>query len=439
MMAPEPVGSPPVGRSLLYTGFSAATSVLLLLLLIVAGRLLGSVEYGKLAFVLALATVFETLVDFGLKEVTTRAVARDRAVARRFLHNTFALKLLGGAASLGVMVVALRWLRPEADVRAAGYLLGVAMVVRSYVMTIRSALYGFEQFGLDSVIALVDRGLLFALAVLALGAGYGLLGVSWAFVVARLLTLAFGGLIIRTRIGTLGFEFDLAFWRQVQLAALPFGAFAVVLNLYNYVDTLMLGVLRDDHETGLYNAAYRIYEGFINVPSIIGTVLVPRLAREFLVAPDRHRRLAARGVGGAVALAVPAAIGVSWWAPSLLVILFGGPYRAATRVLQLLAWGFVVTFPLHVLQAVAVSANAERALLATALLGCLANVALNAVAIPAYGMHGAAAATVASEALSLAVLYRAIRRGGGGAGREPSRETIGTAGDRVGARDFSGS
>jgi Na+-driven multidrug efflux pump len=79
-------------------------------------------------------------------------------------------------------------------------------------------------------------------------------------------------------------------------------------------------------------------------------------------------------------------------------------------VLRILAAGFVGVFPLLLLHAVAISANAERLSLRTAAIGCAANIALNLMLIPLYGMKGAAAATVIGEIVSLVTLFIGLRR-----------------------------
>ena len=66
-------------RNLAYSSFSAGTAALLLILMIAAGRALGEVEFGKFAFALLLGGIFETLMDFGLHQVTVRAVVTRRA------------------------------------------------------------------------------------------------------------------------------------------------------------------------------------------------------------------------------------------------------------------------------------------------------------------------------------------------------------------------
>ncbi|HYM24128.1 MAG TPA: oligosaccharide flippase family protein, partial [Vicinamibacterales bacterium] len=68
-------------KSFAYSSLSAGTAALLLILMIAAGRVLGDVEFGKFSFALLLGGIFETLMDFGLHQVTVRAVARDRSQA----------------------------------------------------------------------------------------------------------------------------------------------------------------------------------------------------------------------------------------------------------------------------------------------------------------------------------------------------------------------
>ena len=388
-------------------GFS---TLLLAVLLVIAGRLLGDEEYGKFSFALALAMIFETLIDFGLKEITTREVARNRPAARELVAQTFGLKLvLAAVASVGLALAA-NLLRPEPDVRWACYLLGAASILRSYLLTLRYTLQGIERFGLDGIVVGVDRLLLLALGVGALVGDFGLFGLAVAFVGARVISFSVACVLAAGEIGTLRPAFDRARWLGLQHRALPFGAFVVVLYLYSYADTVMLGVIRGDAETGLYNAAYRIYEGLANVGQVLQTVLIPRLSRYHAASRVAHGRLARGGLLAGGLLALPtAAVGFVFAAP-LVVLLFGPAYGAAGGVLRLLAAGLVVVFPLCALHAVALSAGAGGWLLRTAVIGCALNVGLNFVLIPRFGMHGAAAATVTGEALSLIVLAWGLRR-----------------------------
>ena len=105
-------------RNFAYSTVSAGTAGLLLLLMIAAGRVLGDVEFGKFMFALMLGGIFETLMDFGLHQVTVRAVARDKSSAAFLLQHMLAIKLLWAAGTLTLLIVTANLLDPNQDVRS---------------------------------------------------------------------------------------------------------------------------------------------------------------------------------------------------------------------------------------------------------------------------------------------------------------------------------
>jgi O-antigen/teichoic acid export membrane protein len=396
-------------RSFLFAGTGASSAVLLLVLLIVAGRVLGDEAYGRFSFALALATILEVLMDFGLKEVVTRNVARDRGVAGPLVAHVFGVKAVLSCTGLVLLCGIAVILRPEPEVRAASVLLGVSAVLRSYLLTVRHLLNGLERFGLDSVVLVSDRALLLGIGIVMLKSGSGVVGLSAGFVVARLLALLIAFLLARSQIGSIGIRWNRNESARLLREAAPFGVFIAVLNLYSYVDTLMLGVLRTDQETGLYSAAHRIYEGIVSLASIMGTVAGPRLAYDFVRNRHRHAWLARIALVGALAAAVPIATVVALIARPSIETLFGTAFAPAAPALRLLVAGLVFVFPLQVMHAIAISVNEERVLVRAAVAGCVLNLLLNAALIPGFGMMGSALATVISEGVSLVVILLAVR------------------------------
>jgi O-antigen/teichoic acid export membrane protein len=395
-------------RNMAYASVSAASAGLLLVLFIVAGRTLGDVEFGKFSFALALGTIFETLMDFGLHQVTIRAVARDRTQAAALLHHTLGIKLIWGAVALAALAATATILRPEWDVRLACYLVGGSLVLRSYMLTIRGVLQGLERFGWDSVVVAADRAILLAFGALALGAGTGLRGLAIAFVAARGTALALAAWLTHAQLGGVGIRFNRAIWRELQMMALPLGFFLVVLNLYSYVDGVMLGVMRGNVETGLYAAAYRTYEGMSYLPSIIASVLTPRLSDLFVSRRRDHRRVALTGLAASVILALLVAATAYVLARPLLVLLFGGDFSGASSPFRILCVGLPLVFAIWVLHAIVISVNRETLLVKTALVGLAVNVSLNLYVIPRMGADGAALATVVGELVSMTILVGGV-------------------------------
>jgi O-antigen/teichoic acid export membrane protein len=397
-------------KSSSYATVTAASAVMLVALTMIAGRWLPASEYGKFSFALALATIVETLMDIGLGPVTVRTVARDRAGAGRLFGHILGLKLVWIALGLGVLVLAAPLLRSDPAVIRACYLLGISSAIRSYLLSVRGLLQGLDRFDLEAVTVVADRVLLLGLGTLALLGGYGLYGLSLAFVLARLLMFIVVTLVVRRVTGSAIPTFDREIWRELQAAALPLGFFMITLNLYNYIDTVILGIMRTDVETGWYAASYRVYEGLMYAPSVLAAVLTPRFSHMFVHDRSALRSLFRRSLGASALLAVILGGGGMLLAGPMISRLFGPGYGPAVAPLQVLAGGSLFVFSTWILHAAAISMNLDRRLVATTAIGLVTNIALNIALIPSRGIVGAAWATVIGEAVTATLLYLQVQK-----------------------------
>ena len=400
----------PLTGHFFYATLSAASTGLLLILSIVAARVLGTEEWGRFSFALALATIFETLMDFGLHQVAIRSIARDPEGAPSLFHNILSLKLLLAVGMMAALLLTVIVLETDRTVRLVTALLGVSMILRSYVLAVRSLLQGRELFAADSIVIVIDRALLLLGAVAALTLGYGIRGLAVAFVASRVLSFGFAAQLARRHLGSFRLRFDHQVWVDIQVQALPVGSFFAVWNVYTYVDTVLLSMLRGSAETGIYSAAYKIYEGLAYAPAVLASVLTPRLASYYATDRANHRRLARQGMGATLALAVVVGVPLFVLARPVALGLFGETYAEAANVLRILSFGLPGMFSIWMLVVLAMSANRERLLLGTGLIGCAANIGLNLWLIPSYGVRGAATATVVGDLVCVAVLWVGLRR-----------------------------
>jgi len=178
----------------------------------------------------------------------------------------------------------------------------------------------------------------------------------------------------------------------------------------------MLMPMRGDVETGLYSAAYRIFEGAIYGAAVLSAVLTPRLSAEFVRDRTRFASLARRGLLASVGIAAVLGVAIAALAGPLLAWLFHDPsFTEAAAALQILCAGLLVTYPIWILQAVAIATSTERVLWRTTAIGVIVNVVANLFLIPAAGRNGAALATVIGETINVLLLVRglgwALRRG----------------------------
>jgi O-antigen/teichoic acid export membrane protein len=402
-------GSRPSARNLVFATISAGSAVLLLVLSVLISNVLGQDAWGQFSFALALSLIGEALMDFGIHQVTIRSIARDRTQAGSLFRNSLGLKALPGAIMFVGLTLLAFVLRADGTMRIVCVLLLTSAVFRSYLLTVRGVLQGLEHFAADSLVVVADRCAVLVFGGVALWTGGGLVSVAAAFLTARVLAMAVALAIVRRHVGGARPQFDTAIWRELQRRAMPLGAFLIVLNLYSYIDTIILGALTTDFGNGLYNSAYKIYEGLAYGTAILSSVITPRLSGLWSTDRRAHHRLVWQSLGASLVLAVVLGL-AAWIFGGLALRIFGPEAVAAFSTLRILALGLPLVFGIWILHAVAISVFEERWLFRTTVAGSMVNIALNFQLIPAYGRDGAAWATVAGEALSVGILLWALRR-----------------------------
>ena len=408
-------------RNFIYSTISAASAGLMLVLLLLAGRAPAwtLADYGAFTFAIALSTIAEVLMDFGLHQVTIRAVARDVRRAGPLLYTPVAIKALPGLAMIIIFGAATILLtgpgldehgltRPvDLVARQACWLMLLSATMRSYLLTARGVLQGLERFGDDAFVTTLDRLLLVVACGIALARGATVVQVSGVFLAVRVCSAVTALLLARHRAG--GGTLDRTLWKSLPAEALPIGLFLLVLNLYNRIDGVMLYQMAGSVSTGLYNAAYPLYEGATYPPAILAAVLMPRLARLIASDPITYSRLVRQSLWGILGLAV-AGLAAGWpLVPLGMSVAYPGQYGSAATTLRVLLVGLPAVYVIWVLHAVAMSAHKNKVLLWVTGIGTVLNVVLNAVLIPGYAENGSAAATVVSEYVVCGLLWFGLK------------------------------
>jgi O-antigen/teichoic acid export membrane protein len=274
----------------------------------------------------------------------------------------------------------------------------------------RANLLARERYGLEALSAFIEKGGLLLVGSLTLALGYGLYGLCWSFVLVRTIDLT----IVRTlskrafseRVASAGI--DMGFLAQMLWAGIPIGIYYVTLNIYNYIDSVMISVMRSQTEVGWYSASYKIYEGLLVIPVVIGTVLLPRLSQCGQDNADEFSMLVNRGWKYSLILALSVtALGLPL-ASDLIELVYGDSYTESIVVMQILLAGVAFAYMVNFLQTVIISIDQQKALVVIAVIGLTLNVALNYMIIPTYGYSGAAAVTIFVEAIVFVMLARKL-------------------------------
>ena len=394
-----------LAKNTFYSGFTSLSNLFLFALLIIAGRYLGSVGYGIFTFALAFVFMFEIFTDFGLRGLSQRVVARDKRLSIKYFGNILVWKLVLSAIIFVILILSINVLKSSPKTRLAVYIIGFATILKSFKLTCQSFFRAFERFDLDALTMWIERLSLLIIGTIVLLGGGGLVYFASVFVIVRSFDLVITFAILNWKIVKVIPKFDIGFLKKVQVEALPFGLFSVIIILYSYADTVMLSFIRTDAEVGWYNAAYKIYEGLTVFPSIICAVLYPRLSRLSILNNKAHSVLSFRASKYMFVVSLPILICGVLLSKNIIGLLFGQEFQQASFALQILLLGIVFVFQIWLLQTILNSIDKQKVVMYVGLAGLVINICLNLLFIPRYGFKGAAATTVLSEMVVFIIYY----------------------------------
>jgi len=394
-----------LAKNTIYSAITSLTSFFLLILLILAGRYFGDVDYGIFTFSLAFVFVIEIFTDFGLSELSQRSVARDKDLALKYSGNLLVWKLIVSVVVFIVLFLTINLLKASPETRFTVYLLGFANILRSFKLTCCAFFRAFERFDLDCLTAYIERSALLVVGIIVLILGGGLVSFALVFVVVRVFDLALTFGILNWKIVKIAPKFNFTFLKKLQIEALPFGLFSVIITLYSYVDTVMLSFIRTDAEVGWYNAAHKIYEGLTIFPFIICVVLYPLLSQLFVLNKKAHSLLSSRAAKYMFIISFPILICGTILSKDIINVLFGEEFQNSVHALQILLVGVVFVFQIRLFHIILNSIDKQKVVMYVGLTGLVVNVFLNLLLIPRYGFRGAAATTVMSELIVFSIYY----------------------------------
>lgn len=397
-------------RNTLFSAISAFSNLLLLILVIFAGRILGDADYGKFSLAMAVASIFEMMIDFGLNTLVVKSVARDRSQSAYYLHAILPWKTLLSVVMMLLLIPTAYMLTKFTDVRIAIYAMGIAIVLRSFKSTTHSFFRAYERFDLVLLTTYTERIIVLLICGLILFNTRALIPFTFAFALARTPDLIFSFWLVHQKIQNLGLSLNLSRILKIQREAVPFGSLNIVTVTYAYIGTVILGIFRSPTEIGWYSAGYRVYEGLTMFPFVLCTVLLPRLSELYLKDRDKHSALSGRALKYMMILSFP--IVASGWilSPHLLSTVFGPEYIKGTMALRILISISIFMFANLVLNTVLVSADEQGKVLQTAAAGLFVSVTAHFVLVPRYGIEGAAIAALTAEIFVCAMFLNVARR-----------------------------
>jgi PST family polysaccharide transporter len=381
-----------------------------LLVTVAAARVLAPEAFGVLALAMTTGWLLGVASDAGLPLYLARAVARGDGSLRSVVRDVMRLRARFALAAFVVgLGIAATW-APRSYV-AAFALIVVAQLAGAVLETISHVYRGLGRSEIESTLTIAHRLFAAVFAAAVLIAEPTLLLLSVALVAPPLAALAVSSRIA-SRLASAsgdgasqdpplqGITYN-GFARDVA----PIGLGILVSALYFRCDVYFINYWHGLDTVGMYNAVFRLVEATRLIPAAVLAVVFPELCRASSATP--MKRLAALlGSLGALTTAF------TFTASSGIVhLVYGDAYQAASEALRVLSLSIPLFFVNYALTHQVIAWDGQRRYLAITCAALGSNVGANLLLIPAYGMVGAAWATLFTELVVSAGCLLALRPG----------------------------
>ena len=206
------------------------------------------------------------------------------------------------------------------------------------------------------------------------------------------------------------FRFDFHLIKNIIKQGWPFTLLVGFSAIYNRIDVVLISAIKGYTQTGLYTAAYKIFDLLGFFPAVVSYTLFPffsglmakKAIGEVKENLEKYLRLMLAG-------ALPMAMGGMLLSAKLIGLVAGPGYAQSAPVLAILIWAPAILFVYIPLNSIVISQLTKKAVMITGT-NVIVNTVGNLILIPHYGIRASAVMTVISESLQGIFYFYFVRK-----------------------------
>ncbi|MCX7017173.1 MAG: flippase [Candidatus Sumerlaeota bacterium] len=362
---------------------------------------LGRTQNGVYVKIMAYVFALLAFIDLGWSSVVIREIGRRPSEAARHLANYFALETFSSLL-FAALLTGLFWaggFPPEQRLLAA--VAAAGLIFAGLARAPADALVARQRVDAAAMVEL-GANLASSLAIfVAIRLRAPLPVFFWIYVGYAAALFAGASATARRVIGPFGWRIEPALWRQLFrqgfLCLIIAGAFALQMSL----DVLTLSRMVPDEQLGLYGAAANLINPLLLFMESSMLAVYPVLAAKHEADPAGFRFLLDKALKGMLAIGLPMALGIALLSRDIIGVLLP-QFGPSAAILALLVWRLPLLYVIAPIAHALLAGGRFRLLAAVQASGAALNVALNLAFIPRWGILGAAAGSVLTQAALLA-------------------------------------
>ncbi|MCO5250154.1 MAG: flippase [Candidatus Kapabacteria bacterium] len=370
---------------------------------------IGPESNGALSFAKSIVQYFFIIVMLGFDQAGIRDVARNQALLPKYVGSILMLRIaLAILGYIGIIITThiIDSFSPIADVTKRmiyiyGFLLfgqatlltWVYMAVeKMHILAIRSLVLGI--LNLVGIMVFVKSESDVEIAIIIITISF-MVNSIWMFI------------HYKSTFGKLSFSFDKSFILSLFRQSFSIGLIFLIATMYNNIDITMLGIIKDERETGIFAAAHQLLAFLILPTLILQGAFFPKFSR----ATNFEERDKVISIFSRINFLLGSFIALNLFLYSdLIVVLLGTQYAESSGALKILSVTIFLQYIVVNYFQPLISWKYEDKVIKATLIGLTLNVIVNMILIPIYGLYGAAIATIFSELSVLTMMLILFRK-----------------------------
>lgn len=364
---------------------------------LIIARYLGPENYGYYAFAISFVTLFQVIVDFGLRPLLVREIARDTKLAGKYIGNFLTLKILLSGAFIGAVAIGLWLYGAEVNLFYLTLIAGIHILFISVTDLLRGVFQAFEKMKFETIVRVVTKFSVLALTVIVVVLGLWTTSIMWALVAGTAVGTILSLWICQKYFVKLKLQFDKAFLKVALKQSVLFAITNIFIAIYFKIDTVMLESMKGALEVGYYNTAYELVFAFMFIPSVASGAIYPVISRFYQEDKKKIGALLGRLIKYYTIVSVALVVFLALLGAPLIRLFFGAEYEPSIPLFQTLTFVLVFVFANFLVGTILNASNKQHVSTIAAGICAAVNVGINLMLIPTYGAVGAAIATIITE------------------------------------------
>ena len=382
-------------------------------------RYVGVDGFGILSFAIAVTSIFSVLTHLGLNQLTIREVARDRALAGKYLANITTFKIILSVLTFTAIALYATFMGYQQQTIMVVYIITLATIADGFSQSFFSIFQAYERMEFVTLAGVLSTVLRLAGALFVISHGFDLIAIAFAYFVSSVATLSWSYAISTWKFTRLPLQLDFSFLKGALAKSWPLGLITALSALSTWIGTVILKGVKGDEAVGYYNAAYRIESFLLFISVAYSSAIFPAMSRLYVSSIHSLKAAFEKSVKYLMIFGVPLGIGTALLANKLIILIYGAQFANSAGVLRILMLPLVFDFVGPIFGQLFVSLNKQITVLKVTIISTALNITLNLLLIPRYSYIGASIAVATTQFVALNIMYvLSFRMGYGFSGKK---------------------